>query len=80
LKSPKIINSNFGGSTIDGSEGDKESGRETTFGCHLLALKRGAESSKVLTSSIDFSMSKVPPKWDIHASKGSSKLDYMKVS
>jgi hypothetical protein len=52
------FNSNFGGSIVDESGGDEETGRETTFGCHLLALKRGVESSKVLTSSIDFSISK----------------------
>jgi len=73
------FNYNFGGFTVDGSGGDEESGRETTFGCHLLAKKRSKVPSNVLTSSIDFSMSRVPPKWAIHASKGSSKLDCMKV-
>ena len=70
--SGKGLSSNLGGSMIDGTETDVDSGESSTLGLHRLVSMMGTESNIAFTSSIDSSISKFIPKWAKYFSKGSS--------
>ena len=56
------LSSSFGGDSDDGMSFFSDGSSCSTLDFHLLVSINGAESSRVLTSSIDLSISKYKPK------------------